>query len=168
MHFFNLDGMLDDLKADRISERQYFRYLIGYAAAVGFPTEFLMSSEQAKRAPEPLLQLIGYGIGLGLLYWFLSSLFRANRGEHGKNFFLRHLMLSWVIGFRSYIVVVPMSLAVWCLNRFEVFSVSSGAMIFFTAALFFCFLGGLMYYTIKMHTAFRALAKHDQLTDCVE
>lgn len=164
MHFFDLDGMIEDLKADRLNEGHYFRYLVGYFAVVGFPTEIFASSEPAKKTPEALYLLIGYGIGFGLLYWFLSSIFQANRGEHGKNFFLRYFMLSWVVGFRSCVVTVPLAIIVWGYMKFEFFGTDSAMFGFLLGALLLSLLGGLIYYVIKMHTAFRALAQHDQLT----
>jgi hypothetical protein len=168
MHFFNLDGMIEDLKADRLTEGHYFRYLVGYFAVVGFPTEIFSSSEEVKKAPEALYLLIGYGIGFGLLYWFLSSIFQANRGEYGKNFFLRYFMLSWVIGFRSCVLTVPMSIIVWYFVKFQVFAASSVLMLLLVGALLISLVGGIIYYVMKMHTAFRALAQHDQLTSVAE
>ncbi|MBN8541242.1 MAG: hypothetical protein J0L82_12695 [Deltaproteobacteria bacterium] len=164
MHFFNLDGMIEDLKADRLTEGQYFRYLVGYFAVVGFPTEIFSISEQAKKAPDALFMLIGYGIGFGLLYWFLSSIYQANRGEHGKNFFLRYFMLSWVVGFRSFSATFPFSVILWYVVKFEVVSPASWIVLFLIGTVLVSFLAGLIYYLTKMHTAFRALAEHDQLT----
>jgi hypothetical protein len=164
MHFFNLDAMIEDLKADRLTEGHYFRYLVGYFALLGFPTDIFASSEHAKKTPEALYLLIGYGIGLGLLYWFLSSIYQANRGEYGKTLFLRYFALSWVVGFRSCVVTVPLAVIFWCYVKFEAFGADSAMLGFLFGALLISLLGGLIYYVMKMHTAFRVLAQHDQLT----
>lgn len=165
MHFFNLDGMIEDLKADQLTEGQYFRYLVGYFAVVGFPTEIFAQSGQVKKTPEALHLIIGYGIGLGLLYWFLSSLYRANRGENGKKFFVRYFMLSWVVGFRSFIATVPLIFLLWFLMEFRVVAASSVILLVLLAALLVGVVAGLIYYIIRMHSAFRTLAQQDQLTD---
>lgn len=164
MHFLNLDGMIDDLKANRISEGQSFRYLVGYFVVVGFPSQIFNSGEPAQKTPEALPLLIGYAIGIGLLYWFLSSVYRANRGDRGKQFFLRYFLLSWVVGFRSSIVTIPLIAIVSFLVKLEAVKVSTGVSMFFLALLILSVLGGLIYYVSKMHEAFRALASHDQLT----
>ncbi len=163
MYFLNLDGMVDDLKADRVSQNEYFKYLIGYFALIGFPTEILNSGEVPGKIPEAWQLLLGYSIGIALLFWFLSSVYRANRGEFGKQFFSRYFLLSWVIGLRSMIVTLPLSVLGSLSLKMKLVNMSSSVLGLFLILLGISLVGGAIYYILKMHSAFRQLAENDKL-----
>lgn len=108
MHFWNIDGLADELKSGKFTEAQAFKYYITVSVLQMISFVIPMRSETVTTF---------YSLGFGSIFpivWFAASLaglilcFRANQRADGKDFIQRMICLELPAGIRTIVFCTPL------------------------------------------------------------
>jgi len=115
MYFLNIKDLKADIKADKLSEKDRFRYVfiyiaLGTLAMYGYANGFSNTWEVIESISFSAIVLLGTYFA-----------YRANCAENGRDFLGRYFGISFVVGLRFFIFMLPL----YILLFFYYFSVIS-------------------------------------------
>lgn len=169
MYFLNLRGAVDKLKTGPLSAEESLHYLTGLAVS-GLLSAFIetmqkLSMGHRAQAPLPFDELLLPGVGalmmLGIIgavvYAILRSYYRSNGDHPGCDFIPRVLVLTWVLGWRSASVALPIIIA---LRIFSAFSVERGSILFSAVAGIAALIGAAIYVVTSTNRCLKEISAH--------
>lgn len=109
MYFFSLNGLVNHLKEEKNTEYESFQYLLGWIIFSSFSTKTWFEQKGHPGGDLKLIiaSLVGGAIGACIASLIVSSYFRSNGGRSGKHFLHRIMALTWVVGWRLSVVLIP-------------------------------------------------------------
>jgi hypothetical protein len=108
MHFWDIDGLADELKSGKLTETQAFKYYVTVTILQMIPFVIPMRSETLTTF---------YSLGFGSVFpivWLATALaglilcFRANQRADGKDFIQRMICLELPAGIRTMVFCIPL------------------------------------------------------------
>jgi hypothetical protein len=117
MIWFNLKELENKISNDELSDRDGFNYLLAFfiLSTIGYSLGSGNSSGWVK--------FIGLIISILINIWGLKTIYAANKEVDGKDFFKRFFAFYWVIGFRLFVIILPIAMIIGVL--IGIFSVKS-------------------------------------------
>lgn len=89
MYFFNLKALLLDLKHNNVTERESALYVLIPIIFMMLYSYYLPQTDSLESLANNVIMIINFII-----------LFIVNGGNNGKNFLIKYVSLSWVVGWR--------------------------------------------------------------------
>lgn len=101
MNFISYKGINDRLVDKNISDREILPYVIVFF--MGSFISILTPHSGSTNAYDYIIFIVN------ILFSIIGTLFlyKKNNGSNGYNFLVKYVILSWILGIRSLIIVVP-------------------------------------------------------------
>lgn len=102
MYFWNVERLIEDLKNNQVTEREFKNYYMVSSFLV-LLTFFILAQMPAA---DIKIQFASFLIQFGLLITWINLIFKANHGDQGKQFVSRIIALYLPIGIRVTVFAV--------------------------------------------------------------
>lgn len=153
IYFLDLNGLTEHLKQKKNTEYESFQYTIAFLIINCISSDVYLGREAI---PAGDLGAILSVFAMGVLYaavgfFIVRSYYRSNGGEKGEFFLHRTLSLSWVIGWRIFLVMAPVLVLFYFLKE----SSSLGMVLVLTI----CAIGSALYYLTTMNKTLKKISQ---------
>jgi hypothetical protein len=104
MIWFDIKELERKISRNELSEKDGFYYLIAYSIMSVFALSF------AANKTNGWMMLSEFAISLLITIWGLNTIYEVNNGIDGKDLLKRFFAITWVIGMRMFIVLIPLAI----------------------------------------------------------
>lgn len=100
MIWFDLKNLESKIAKDDLTDKDGFHYLLAYFILMSISS--ILPSDT-----DILISLLQGGIFVIITIWGITELYKVNNEFDGKDFLKRFLAITWVIGFRLFLISLP-------------------------------------------------------------
>jgi len=109
MNWINLSDAENKLKENQLEDKEALKYLIAFIILYTLTGFGVLEGN--------LLGFINVTLQIIISIWGIIKVFKTNESGDGKEFFKRYLVVSWIIGFRLFLIMLFISIPVVILFR---------------------------------------------------
>ena len=104
MIWFDIKALENKISNNELTEKEGFSYLLAYSILSLFALAFAANKSGG------LMMLAEFAISVLITIWGLRTIYEVNYEIDGKDFLKRYFAITWVIGMRLFIVLIPLSI----------------------------------------------------------
>ncbi|OTG81974.1 hypothetical protein B9T33_05470 [Acinetobacter sp. ANC 5054] len=108
MHFWNVNKLIDLLRENKVTESGFKNYYIASSILIFFSYLALTLTPESS-ATEAWASFI---LQVGLLISWINAIFKANGGEHGRDFLKRFIALYLPVTIQSLVIFIAIAVVI--------------------------------------------------------
>ncbi|MGE8684151.1 MAG: hypothetical protein ACN6OV_06655 [Acinetobacter sp.] len=130
MHFWNVNKLIDDLKENKVTESCFKNYYIASSILIFLSYLTLTLTPESS----PTEAWASFVLQVGLLISWLNAIFKANGGEHGRDFLKRFIALYLPVTIQSIVIFLIIGIIMEAILPFVTSALDEMALKQFTIA----------------------------------
>lgn len=130
MHFWNVNKLIDDLKENKVTESGFKNYYIASSILIFLSYLTLTLTPESS----PTEAWASFVLQVGLLISWLNAIFKANGGEHGRDFLKRFIALYLPVTIQSIVIFLIIGIIIEAILPFVTSALDEMALKQFTIA----------------------------------
>ena len=130
MHFWNVNKLIDDLKENKVTESGFKNYYIASSILIFLSYLTLTLTPESS----PTEAWASFVLQVGLLISWLNAIFKANGGEHGRDFLKRFIALYLPVTIQSIVIFLIIGIIMEAILPFVTSALDEMALKQFTIA----------------------------------
>ena len=130
MHFWNVNKLIDDLKENKVTESGFKNYYIASSILIFLSYLTLTLTPESS----PTEAWASFILQVGLLISWINAIFKANGGEHGRDFLKRFIALYLPVTIQSIVIFLIIGIIIEAILPFVTSALDEMALKQFTIA----------------------------------
>lgn len=108
MYFWSVKRLVEEIRLNKVSETHYKNYYIASSILIFFSYLALTLTPESK----PTEAWASFVLQIGLLISWVNAIFKANGGEHGRDFLKRFIALYLPVTIQSLVLFILIAVVV--------------------------------------------------------
>ena len=130
MHFWNVNKLIDLLRENKVTESGFKNYYIASSILIFFSYLALTLTPESS----PTEAWASFVLQVGLLISWINAIFKANGGEHGRDFLKRFIALYLPVTIQSIVIFLIIGIIIEAILPFVTSALDEMALKQFTIA----------------------------------